>query len=59
MRSALREMGANMLPQNNDELARRFYVRAVQADPTDKTSQGYLGCALHAARARIRTRRAS
>lgn len=43
---ALREMGANMLAQGNNELARRFYVRAVQADPTDKTSQGYLGCAL-------------
>lgn len=43
---ALREMGANMLQQGNAELARRFYVRAVTADPTDKTSQGYLGCAL-------------
>lgn len=44
--TALREMGANMLQQNNAEMARRFYVRAVQADPTDKMSQGYLGCAL-------------
>jgi tetratricopeptide (TPR) repeat protein len=44
--SALREMGANLLAQGNFELARRFYVRAVQADPTDKTSQGYLGCTL-------------
>jgi tetratricopeptide (TPR) repeat protein len=43
---ALREMGANMLAKGDNELARRFYVRAVQADPTDKTSQGYLGCAL-------------
>lgn len=43
---ALREMGADMLAQGNNELARRFYVRAVQADPTDKTAQGYLGCAL-------------
>ena len=43
---ALREMGANMLQQGNAELARRFYVRAVTIDPTDKTSQGYLGCAL-------------
>jgi tetratricopeptide (TPR) repeat protein len=43
---ALREMGANLLAQGNYELARRFYVRAVQADPTDKTSQGYLGCVL-------------
>jgi hypothetical protein len=39
-------MGANMLQQGNAELARRFYVRAVTADPTDKTSQGYLGCSL-------------
>lgn len=44
--TALREMGANMLQQNNAEMARRFYVRAVQADPSDKVSQGYLGCAL-------------
>ena len=43
---ALREMGANLLAQGNYELARRFYVRAVQADPTDKPSQGYLGCVL-------------
>src|SRR5262249_23936912 len=44
--SALREMGANLLAQGNYELSRRFYVRAVEADPTDKTSQGYLGCVL-------------
>jgi tetratricopeptide (TPR) repeat protein len=44
--TALREMGANLLAQGNYELARRFYVRAVQADTSDKTSQGYLGCAL-------------
>jgi len=43
---ALREMGANLLTQGNYELARRFYVRAVQADPSDKTAQGYLGCTL-------------
>ncbi|MFI5227986.1 MAG: tetratricopeptide repeat protein [Gemmatimonadales bacterium] len=43
---ALREMGANLLAQGNYELARRFYVRAVQADATDKSAQGYLGCVL-------------
>ena len=57
---ALREMGANLLTQGNQaasqgnsmvaqqnfDLARRFYVRAVQADPSDKTAQGYLGCTL-------------
>ena len=44
--TALREMGANLFQQGNYELARRFYVRAVEADPTDKMSQGYLGCTL-------------
>jgi hypothetical protein len=39
-------MGAYLLTAGNYELARRFYVRAVQADPSDKTAQGYLGCAL-------------
>jgi tetratricopeptide (TPR) repeat protein len=57
---ALREMGANLLTQGNQaaaqgnpmvaqqnfDLARRFYVRAVQADPSDKNAQGYLGCTL-------------
>jgi tetratricopeptide (TPR) repeat protein len=44
--TALREMGANLLAQGNYELSRRFYVRAVQADPTDKMAMGYLGCVL-------------
>jgi Flp pilus assembly protein TadD len=44
--NALREMGALLLTQNNFELARKFYVRAVQEDPSDKTAQGYLGCTL-------------
>jgi tetratricopeptide (TPR) repeat protein len=43
---ALREMGSNLLMQNNYELARTFYVRAVQADPSDKVAMGYLGCTL-------------
>ncbi|HEY4130868.1 MAG TPA: hypothetical protein VGM50_09640 [Gemmatimonadaceae bacterium] len=43
---ALREMGATMLAKGDNELARRFYVHAIEADATDKTSQGYLGCAL-------------
>jgi tetratricopeptide (TPR) repeat protein len=43
---ALREMGAYLLTSGNYELARRFYVRAVEADPTDSTAQGYLGCTL-------------
>jgi tetratricopeptide (TPR) repeat protein len=44
--TALREMGSSLFAQNQYELARRFYVRAIQADPTDKMSQGYLGCVL-------------
>jgi tetratricopeptide (TPR) repeat protein len=43
---ALREMGAYLFTQANYELARRFYVRAVQADPSDHAAQGYLGCTL-------------
>ena len=43
---ALREMGGLMLATDNPELARRFYVRAVQANPQDRVAQGYLGCAL-------------
>ena len=43
---ALREMGANLLMQNNYELARTFYVRAVQLDPSDKSAMGYLVCSL-------------
>lgn len=43
---ALREMGGLMLATSNPELARRFYVRAVEANPQDRAAQGYLGCAL-------------
>ncbi|HVF40167.1 MAG TPA: tetratricopeptide repeat protein, partial [Gemmatimonadaceae bacterium] len=30
----------------NYEVARRFFVRAIESNPADKASQGYLGCAL-------------
>jgi tetratricopeptide (TPR) repeat protein len=43
---ALREMAAYLLASGNYELARRFYVRALQADPEDRTSQGFLACTL-------------
>ena len=43
---ALREMGGLLLATGNPELARRFYVRAVEANPQDRVAQGYLGCAL-------------
>jgi hypothetical protein len=36
-----------MLAEGNPELARRFYVRALEIDPTDRLSQGFLACALH------------
>ncbi|MEO8194192.1 MAG: tetratricopeptide repeat protein [Gemmatimonadales bacterium] len=43
---ALREMGLILFSAGNYELARRFFVRALNANPEDKASQGYLGCAL-------------
>ena len=43
---ALREMGSYLLAAGNFELARRFYVRALQVSPEDRSSQGFLGCAL-------------
>lgn len=43
---AQRELAAVMLAMGNAELARRFYVRAIQLDPTDRNSVGFLGCAL-------------
>ncbi|MDQ6689156.1 MAG: tetratricopeptide repeat protein [Gemmatimonadota bacterium] len=43
---ALREMGLVLFSTKQYDLARRFFVRAVQADPQDRAAQGYLGCAL-------------
>lgn len=43
---ALREMGLVLFSSKQYDLARRFLVRAVQANPEDRASQGYLGCAL-------------
>jgi hypothetical protein len=43
---ALREMGLVLFATRQYDLARRFFVRAVQADPQDLASQGYLGCAM-------------
>lgn len=43
---ALREMGLVLFASKQYDLARRFFVRAVQANPQDRASQGYLGCAL-------------
>ncbi len=44
--NALREMGLVLFANRQYDLARRFFVRAVQANPQDRASQGYLGCAL-------------
>ncbi len=43
---ALREMGLILFASRQYDLARRFFVRAVQANPQDRAAQGYLGCAL-------------
>lgn len=43
---ALREMGLILFSAGSYELSRRFFVRALSANPEDKASQGYLGCAL-------------
>src|SRR5450759_704446 len=43
---ALREMGLILFASRQYDLARRFFVRAVQAHPQDRASQGNLGCAM-------------
>ena len=44
--NALREMGLVLFASRQYDLARRFFIRAVQANPQDRASQGYLGCAM-------------
>ena len=39
-------MGLILFAGRQYDLARRFFIRAVQANPEDKAAQGYLGCAL-------------
>ena len=43
---ALREMGLILFASRQYDLSRRFFVRAVTANPEDKAAQGYLGCAM-------------
>ena len=43
---ALREMGSLQLVRGDNNLARNFYVRAVQANAGDRVATGYLACAL-------------
>jgi hypothetical protein len=44
---AQRELAGTLLADGQPELARRFYIRAVELDPNDRVAQGFLGCALH------------
>ena len=41
-----REYGSLFLAQGNYDMARTFYVRALEVNANDKSSQGWLGCAL-------------
>ncbi|MEO5567287.1 MAG: tetratricopeptide repeat protein [Gemmatimonadaceae bacterium] len=41
-----REYGSLFLAQGNYDLARNWYVRALEVDAQDKASQGWLGCSL-------------
>jgi tetratricopeptide (TPR) repeat protein len=43
---ALREMGLILFSAGDYELSRRFFVRALNENSTDKASMGYLGCSL-------------
>jgi tetratricopeptide (TPR) repeat protein len=43
---ALREMGLVLFASRQYDLARRFFVRAVTANPQDRASQGFLGCTM-------------
>ena len=43
---ARREYGSLFLAQGNYDMARTFYVRALEVNPSDKASQGWLGCSL-------------
>jgi tetratricopeptide (TPR) repeat protein len=43
---ALREMGLVLFASRQYDLARRFFVRAVQGNPQDRAAQGYLGCSM-------------
>jgi hypothetical protein len=44
--AALRELATTLFAMQNFKGARAFYARAIQADPGDHISQGYLGCSL-------------
>lgn len=44
--TALRELASASFAQQNYDAARRFYIRALEVDGTDRLAQGYLGCSL-------------
>jgi tetratricopeptide (TPR) repeat protein len=44
--TALRELASTLFAAQHFDDARKFYIRALQADPNDRTSEGYLGCSL-------------
>ena len=43
---ALRELASVSFVAQNYDASRRFYLRAVQADTSDRLAQGFLGCSL-------------
>jgi tetratricopeptide (TPR) repeat protein len=43
---ALRELASASFAQQNYDAARRFYIRTLEVDGTDRLAQGYLGCSL-------------
>ena len=44
---ALRETGAVLLARGDNDTARKFYVRALKANPADKAAMGWLACSFH------------
>ena len=44
--AALRELASVLFAAQQFDPARTFYIRAIKADSTDRTAQGYLGCTL-------------
>jgi tetratricopeptide (TPR) repeat protein len=44
--TALRELASTLFAAQQFDDARKFYIRALQVDPNDKLSQGFMGCAL-------------
>jgi Tfp pilus assembly protein PilF len=44
---ALREVGTVLLARSDFEGARRFFVRAIRENPSDRAAMGWLACALH------------